>query len=110
MVDLKDTPDYVHCLMISRLARNISEEEELYLEQLIRENAIVKKQWQDLRYQFPQERIDRYEELDWLDAAEITALPLHHNWPLLIIRWLAVVITIIMAVGLIILFFYRKHT
>jgi hypothetical protein len=110
MVKLRGLPDHVHCLMISRLAGNITEEEERLLEQLIHEDPMIKREWESLRYQFPQERIDRFQELDWLEADEIIALPLlRHNLIFLIIRWAAVAIAVIIVIGLTILYFYGQH-
>lgn len=72
-------PAHIHELMIGKLTQNLSEEEELYLDKLIQEEATIRETWNKLQTRFTatdiQEQFNRFDNLDWIPADTITARP-----------------------------------
>ncbi|WP_158267043.1 FecR family protein [Chitinophaga niastensis] len=97
---MKESSNYIQSLIISKLAGLITEEESLYLEQLIREDEAVKREWERLSGQFPKEKLDHYKELDWMDPTLIASLPQRNNVRTLLIRKLAVAASVLVIIGL----------
>jgi len=73
---MKRDPRHIHALMTSWLSGDITQEEALYLKQLITEDPAVKAAWMEFREKFSQEdrrtKFERFEELPWTPAEEIT--------------------------------------
>ncbi|KAA2238785.1 DUF4974 domain-containing protein [Chitinophaga agrisoli] len=78
---MKRDPRHIHALMTSWLTGDISEEEALYLKQLIAEDPAVRETWKELQSRFSpedvQQSFSRYENLPWIPAEEITSHPQH---------------------------------
>lgn len=73
---MKRAPRHIHALMTSWLTGEITQEEALYLKRLIAEDPAIKAAWMEFKQQFSQEDIqhkfERYEQLPWIPAEEIT--------------------------------------
>lgn len=73
---MKRAPRHIHALMTSWLTGELTQEEALYLKQLITEDPAVKAAWMEFRAKFSREDIadkfERFEELGWIPAEEIT--------------------------------------
>ncbi len=80
---MKRDPRHIHALMTSWLTGDISEEEALYLKQLIAEDPAVRETWKELQSRFSpedvQQSFSRYENLPWISPEEITSHPQHHK-------------------------------
>jgi len=78
---MKRDPRHIHALMTSWLSGDITQEEALYLKQLITEDPAVKAAWMEFREKFSEEdkrtKFERFEELPWVRAEEITGAPTH---------------------------------
>lgn len=73
---MKRDPRHIHALMTSWLTGDITQEEALYLKQLITEDPAIKAAWMEFREKFStadrKDKFERFEELPWIPAEEIT--------------------------------------
>lgn len=73
---MKRAPRHIHALFTSWLTGEITQEEALYLRQLITEDPSIKAAWMEFREKFSREdrrdKFERFGELPWIPAEEIT--------------------------------------
>jgi len=78
---MKRDPRHIHALMTSWITGDITQEEALFLKQLITEDPAVKAAWMEFREKFSEEdkitKFERFEELPWIPAEEITSASSH---------------------------------
>lgn len=76
LVMMKPASRHIHALMTSWLTGEITGEEALYLKRMIAEDPAVKAAWMEFKQQFSsadlQDKFERYEQLPWIPAEEIT--------------------------------------